>query len=108
MKLLDKVAIVSGGSSGISRAIAIEYAREGANVAAIGRNEKRLTEVEEAISAAGGKCMGIKADLIIQSNIEKPRAEHEVVTFRRRLVQDVSLLEGRVRMPETRCFDHRH
>ena len=41
-KLIDKVAVVTGGNSGIVKAIAIRFANEGANVIIVGRNEDTL------------------------------------------------------------------
>ena len=63
-KLKDKVAIITGGDSGIGRAIAILFAREGANVAIV-----YLDEVEDAeftkqyIEGFGKRCLCIKGDL---------------------------------------------
>lgn len=59
----DKVAIISGASSGIGRATAELFGREGAKVVATGRNEERLGEVVGAIQGAGGEAMAVVADL---------------------------------------------
>lgn len=44
-KLNEKVAIVTGGSSGIGASIALRFAEEGANVIIVGRHEDSLKEV---------------------------------------------------------------
>ena len=64
MKLLEnKVAIITGGTRGIGRAIALEFARNGADVAFTGtvRNEN-MTSLEEEIAALGVKCKGYAAN----------------------------------------------
>ena len=71
MKLKEKVAIVTGATSGIGKAIAIRFGQEGAKVAAVGRNQQRLSEVTETIESAGGKCIVLQADLLQLSEIEK-------------------------------------
>lgn len=53
-KLKGKVAVITGGGSGIGRAIAELYASEGANVIICGRTEKKLADTVEAIKNAGG------------------------------------------------------
>ncbi len=53
MRLQDRIAIVTGGGYGIGRAIAEAYAREGADVLLAARNQQRLQETAEAITAAG-------------------------------------------------------
>jgi 3-oxoacyl-[acyl-carrier protein] reductase len=52
--LTDKVALVTGASRGLGRAIALALAREGAAIAAIARSEEALKETVEAIRAIGG------------------------------------------------------
>ena len=63
--LLDgKVAIVTGASRGIGRAIAIRLAAEGASVVVnYAGNEKAAEETKAAIEAAGGKALCFKADV---------------------------------------------
>ncbi len=56
-KLDNRVAVVTGGSSGIGRATAIALAAEGASVAIGGRKESALEEVAGVISQKGGKSL---------------------------------------------------
>ena len=63
-KLKDKVAIITGGDSGIGRAVAILFAREGANVAiAYLDEEEDALFTKQYIEGLGKKCLVIKGDL---------------------------------------------
>ncbi len=63
-KLLDKVAIITGGDSGIGRAIAYAYAKEGANIVIAYLNEDEdAKETREHIETLGKKCLAIRGDL---------------------------------------------
>ena len=63
MKLEGRVALITGGSSGIGRATAILLAREGAAVVLTGRNQERGEEVAKAINNDGGEAMFIRSDV---------------------------------------------
>ncbi|MFL6056375.1 MAG: SDR family NAD(P)-dependent oxidoreductase [Actinoallomurus sp.] len=63
MELLDQIALVTGGGSGIGRDTALALAREGAFVIVAGRNADRLAEVVAAIEASGGKARAVPADV---------------------------------------------
>ena len=64
MRLAGKVAVITGASRGIGRAIAVEYAREGAAVA-VGYSEHSdsAAEVVAEIEKAGGKAMAVACDV---------------------------------------------
>ena len=62
MKLKDKVAIVTGSTSGMGRATAELFAKEGARVVVTGRDEKRAKEVVDGIKAQGGEAMYVIVD----------------------------------------------
>ena len=58
-----KAAWITGGGSGIGKAMALELAGEGAAVAVSGRREGRLEEVVQEIGAAGGRAMAVPCDV---------------------------------------------
>jgi NAD(P)-dependent dehydrogenase (short-subunit alcohol dehydrogenase family) len=62
--LLEKrIAVVTGGASGIGRAIALGYAREGAQVAVLDANGDAAAEAAKAITGAGGKAWSFRLDV---------------------------------------------
>jgi 2-deoxy-D-gluconate 3-dehydrogenase len=68
-QLENKVAVVTGASRGIGKAIAIAYAREGARVALVCRGEAETTVKE--IENSGGKCAVFRQDLADVKEIEQ-------------------------------------
>lgn len=63
MRLKDRVALVTGGGTGIGRATALLFAREGARVAVTGRRKGPLEETVSAVESAGGKAIMVKGDV---------------------------------------------
>jgi NAD(P)-dependent dehydrogenase (short-subunit alcohol dehydrogenase family) len=63
-KLRDKIAIITGGDSGIGRAVAIAFAKEGADVAIVYLEEhKDAKETQRLVEKEGGKCLLIDGDV---------------------------------------------
>ncbi|HYE82070.1 MAG TPA: SDR family oxidoreductase [Clostridia bacterium] len=71
MRLENKVAIITGGSSGIGEAIAKLFAKEGAQVAIVGRRLKELERVTQEINNNGGNAIFINADISNNEDVQK-------------------------------------
>ena len=65
----DKVALVTGGTSGIGSATALAFAREGAKVVVSGRREKEGNEIVSLIKKNGGEGMFIKTDVSSEADV---------------------------------------
>jgi 3-oxoacyl-[acyl-carrier protein] reductase len=70
MSLEGHVALVTGASQGIGRACAIELAHAGAAVALAARNESKLAEVVNEITAAGGKAAAFRVDVASEEDVK--------------------------------------
>lgn len=71
LKLKGKYALVTGGTHGIGRSIALALADEGCNVAVCSRNKERVKKTILELKAKRVDCIGIQADVTIKSDIKK-------------------------------------
>lgn len=71
MKLLGKVAVVTGASSGIGKSIALMYAKEGASVVAVARRKERLDEIVEMSKEYKGSILAFQGDISKKEDNEK-------------------------------------
>jgi len=70
MKLQDKVAIVTGAGSGIGKAIAGLFAREGAKVVVSDIDKEKADEVVEEITFTGGNAIAVIADVTKEEDVQ--------------------------------------
>jgi NAD(P)-dependent dehydrogenase (short-subunit alcohol dehydrogenase family) len=63
LRLKDRIALITGASRGVGRAVALVFAREGAHVLLLARTRKALEEVDDQVRAHGGKATLIPLDL---------------------------------------------
>lgn len=68
--LQDKIALVTGGTTGIGRATALAYAKAGAKVVVSGRREKEGKETIALIEKAGGTGLFVRADVAVEADVK--------------------------------------
>jgi NAD(P)-dependent dehydrogenase (short-subunit alcohol dehydrogenase family) len=81
-RFAGKVALVTGGGSGIGRAAASAFAREGANVVVAGRGLERLHETVRLIEETGGHALPVAVDVARAAEVEA-MVEKTVQTYGR-------------------------
>jgi 3-oxoacyl-[acyl-carrier protein] reductase len=70
-RLENKVAIVTGGGTGIGRGVALALAGEGARVVVCGRRMDRLEQTAHAIRQAGGSALAVQADVSEAQDVDR-------------------------------------
>ncbi len=71
MKLEGKVAIVTGGGTGIGRSIALEFAKDGADIVVASRRFSVLEKVVEEVKALGRRSLCVEADISQKTDVNK-------------------------------------
>ena len=70
MRLKDKVAIVTGATRGIGRAVAVRFGQEGARVAVVGRDEAKGRETVHLVQEAGSQAVFVPTDVSDRAQVQ--------------------------------------
>jgi NAD(P)-dependent dehydrogenase (short-subunit alcohol dehydrogenase family) len=101
-KLIGKVALITGGDSGIGRAVALAYALEGADVSiAFNHSEGDAAETRRMIETRGRRCLALMADVTVAA--DRQRLVEETVSQLGRLdilVNNAAYFEGDGTLPD--------
>jgi NAD(P)-dependent dehydrogenase (short-subunit alcohol dehydrogenase family) len=81
-RLAGQTALITGGGTGMGRAIALSFSREGANVTVAGRRVEKLREVVSEIEKQGGQALAVSCD-VTQSKDAERAVQESVARFGR-------------------------
>ena len=71
INLSGKIALITGGSRGLGRAMAISLAKAGATIALVARDAEKLNAVKAEVEAAGGKAAVFVADVVSEESVQR-------------------------------------
>lgn len=71
LSLTGKTALITGGGKGIGKAIALAFARQGADIVINSRTGAQLEEVARGISSMGGNCLSVEGDVSQQEDVRR-------------------------------------
>ena len=75
MDVAGKVAVITGGASGIGRGTALELARRGSDIVVADVNDERIAEVGVEVEALGRRYLGVHCDVALDADVERLRDE---------------------------------
>lgn len=70
-----KILLITGATSGIGQSTALRFAAAGASVAAVGRNEHALLELQKQVEATGARFLAIRADVSVEGGTRQVVAQ---------------------------------
>ena len=101
MRLAGKVAVVTGGDSGMGLATAQAFGAAGASVVLASRNEERLKAAADGIVAAGGRAIGVRCDVSDEAQVAA-LMDRAVATYGR---LDMAFNNAGIQAPPTDAAD---
>lgn len=97
MKLQNKTAIITGGSKGLGKALALRFAMEGANVAICSRSEEHLTKARTELHTKGAKVLALQCDIAdaehVRQFVQKVIEEYGAIDI---LINNAAVLGHRI------------
>jgi NAD(P)-dependent dehydrogenase (short-subunit alcohol dehydrogenase family) len=70
-----KTLLITGATSGIGKATALRFAKSGASIAAVGRDETALAKLKQELDGLGAPCLAIRADLSLEEEAARTVSE---------------------------------
>jgi short-subunit dehydrogenase len=77
VELRNKVVVITGGSAGVGRALAVAYAKKGMKIAILARGKEKLKSVVEELESLGAEARGYSTDVSVMEEVEDAAAKIE-------------------------------